>query len=95
MAVTITNDLIRSADIPPTAEFGDGGWTLTWLPGRVLTGSQAAAMEIAEAASQMPAACRPGVHDEGFWSRVDARAGQFGLAGPAARIRASAVARAE
>ena len=70
MAVTITNHLIRSADTPHAAEFGDGGWTVTWLPSLVLTEGQAA-MEI-EAASQIPAGCDLGVYDEEFWSRVDA-----------------------
>ncbi len=64
MAVTITNHQIRSADTPPTAGLGDGGWTVTWLPGRVLTEGQAAAREIA-GAGQIPAGCGPGVHDEG------------------------------
>ena len=72
MALTITNHLIRSADTPLAAEFGDGGWTVTWLSGRVLTEGQAAAMEIAEAASQVPAGHGPEVCDEGFWSCVDA-----------------------
>ena len=92
MAVTITNDLIRSADTPPTAGPGGGGWTVTWLPGRVLTEGQAAAMEIAGAASQIPAGCGPGVHDEGLWSRADGRVGRFGVTGPAAHIQASGVA---
>ena len=91
MALTITNHLIRCADTPHAAELGDGGWTVTWLPGRVLTEGQAAAMEIAEAASQIPAGCDREVYDEGFWSRVDARAGQLGLAGPAAIMQASGV----
>jgi hypothetical protein len=60
-------------------------------PGRVLTEGQAAAMEIAEAASQIPADCDPEVYDEGFWSPVDARAGQLGLTGPAAVMQASEV----
>ena len=76
MALTIANHLIRSADAPHTAELGDGGWTVTWLPGRVLTeGQAAAAMEIAGAASQIPAGCGPEVYDGGFWSRVGAWAG--------------------
>ena len=29
------------------------------------------------------------VYDEGFWSRVDAWAGQFGLTGPAGIVQAS------
>ena len=36
MALTITNHQIRSADTPHTAEPGDGGWIVTWLPGRGL-----------------------------------------------------------
>jgi len=32
MALTITDHLIRRSDTPHTAELGDGGWTLTWLP---------------------------------------------------------------
>ena len=95
MAVTITNHLICSADTPPAAELGDGGWTVTWLPGRVLTEGQAAAMEIAEAASQIPADCDPEVSDGGFGFRVDAWAGQPGLTGPAAVMQPSGVPGAE
>lgn len=72
MALTITNQLIRCADTPHAAGPGDGGWTVTWLPGRVLTAGQAAAMEIAGAASQIRAGCHPEVSGEGFWSPVDA-----------------------
>ena len=43
------------------------------------------------AASQIPADCNPEVHGEGFWSRVDARAGQPGLTGPAGIVQASEV----
>ena len=43
------------------------------------------------AASQIPADCNPEVYDEGFWSRVDAWAGQFGLTGPAGIVQASEV----
>ena len=63
MALTITNDLIRSADTPH-GRARRLGWTVTWLPGRVLTEGQAAAREIA-GARQIPAGCGPGVHDEG------------------------------
>jgi hypothetical protein len=34
---------------------------------------------VEDAASQIPADCNPEVDDEGFWSRVDVWAGQFGL----------------
>ena len=95
MALTTTNHLIRSADAPHTAGLGDGGWTVPWLPGRVLTEGQAAAIETAEAASQIPADCNPEAYNEGFWPRVDAWAGQFGLTGPAAIMQASEVPGAE
>ena len=85
------NRLIRSADAPHTAGFGDGGAIVTWLPGRVLTGGRAAVIEAAGAASRIPADCNPEVYDEGFWSRVDAWAGQFGLSGPAAIVLPSEV----
>jgi hypothetical protein len=89
MALTITNHLIRSADAPYTAGFGDGGGIVIRLPGRVLTGGRAAAIEAAGAASQIPADCNPEVYDEGFWSRVDAWAAQLGLTGPAGVVQAS------
>src|SRR5579863_6158358 len=38
-----------------------------------------------------PAGCNPEVYDEGFWSRVDAWVGQFGLTGPAGIVQASEV----
>jgi hypothetical protein len=91
MALTITNDLVRSADAPHTAGFGDGGGIMIWLPGRVLTGGRAAAIEASGAASQIPADCNPEVYDEGFWSRVDAWAGQLGLTGPVGIVQASEV----
>ena len=59
------------------AGFGGGGIVI-WLPGRVLTGGRAAAIEGTGAASQIPADCNPEVYDEGFWSRVDAWVGQLG-----------------
>jgi len=82
MAVTITNHQIRSADIAHTAKLGGGGWSVTWLPGRRLTDGQATAIQIAGAASQIPADCCPEVYHEGSWSRVDAWAGQRGLTEP-------------
>jgi hypothetical protein len=42
MGLTITIHLIRCADAPPTAGLGDGGGTVTWLPGRA---GRAAAVE--------------------------------------------------
>ncbi len=45
MGLTITIHLIRCADAPHTAGLGDGGETVTWLPGRVLTAGRAATVE--------------------------------------------------
>jgi len=61
------------------------------LPGRVLTGGRAAAIKAAGPASQVLADGRPEVYGEGFWSRVTAWAGQFGLTGPAGVVQAPAV----
>ena len=87
MALTITNHLVRCADAPHTAGFGDGGGIVIWLPGRVLTAGRAAAIEAAGAASQIPADCNPEVYDEGFWSRVDAGPASSALPDPPALCR--------
>jgi hypothetical protein len=91
MALTITNHLIRSADTAHTAELGDGGGTVTWLPGRVLTEGRAAAIETAEAASQFPAGCNPEVYDEGFWSPRGCLGRPARPYGPAGIMQASEV----
>ena len=91
MALTITNHQIRSADTPHTAELGDGGWTVTWLPGRGLTEGQAAAIKTAGAASQIPADCHPEVYDEGFWSPRGCLGRPAWPYGPAAIMQASEV----
>ena len=91
MVLAITNHLVRSADAPHTAGFGDGAGIVIWLPGGVFTGGRAAAIEGAGAASKIPADCNPEVNDEGFWSRVDAGAGQLGLTEPVGIVQASGV----
>jgi hypothetical protein len=48
MALTITNYQICSTDFPQPAGLG-GGWSVTWMSGRVLPEGQAAAMQTAEA----------------------------------------------
>jgi hypothetical protein len=87
MALTITNHLIRRADAPHTAGLGDGGGTVTWLPGSMLTEGRAAVTRTAGVASQILADCNPEVYDEGFWPGADARASRLGLTGPAALCR--------
>ena len=53
---TVTDKLICSTDTPHTAERSGIGWTVTRLPGRVLTPSQTeAAMNIAEERGTIPA----------------------------------------
>ena len=64
--------------------------SVTWLPGRVLTGGRAAAIETAGAASQIPADCHPEVYDEGVLV-PRGRLAQFGVAGPAGIVLASEV----
>ena len=91
MALTITSHLVRSADAPHTAGLGDGGGTVTWLPGRVLTEGRAAVIRTAEVARQIPADCNLEVYGEGFRSGTDARASRLGLAGPARMVQASEV----
>jgi hypothetical protein len=95
MALTITNHLIRSADALHTAGLGDGGGTVTWLPGRMLTEGRAAVIRTAEVASQVPADSNPEFYDEGFWPGADARASRLGLTGPAGIVPASEVPGAE
>ena len=53
---TVTDRLLCSTDTSHTSERSGSGWTVTWLPGRVLTPSQAeAAMNIAEELGTIPA----------------------------------------
>ena len=60
MALTITNHQIRSTDTPHTAGLGDGGWTVTWLPGRGLTEGQAAAIRDRRGGQSDPGRLPPG-----------------------------------
>ena len=91
MALTITDHPIRSADAPHTAGLGDGGGTVTWLPGRVLTGGRAAAVETAGAGQPGPGRLQPG----GVRRGVLVPRGRLGRparpCGPAAIMQASEV----
>jgi hypothetical protein len=58
--------------------------------GKALTPRQAlAAMEIADAAGQVPAECDAEVYDDEFWSRIDVWAAELGLSGRDAVARVS------
>ena len=81
MAVTITDQAMRGTRTPHTAAAAiDGGWSVTWLPGRTLNRNQAiTAMTLAEHAGR-GAACQ----HVGTW------AGELGLTAAAAIAMASA-----
>jgi hypothetical protein len=91
MALTITNHLIRSADTAYTDELGDGGGSVAWLPGRVLTQGRAVAIETAGGGQPDPGRWRPG----GVRRRVLVPRGRLGRPvrpyGPAAVMQASEV----
>jgi hypothetical protein len=95
MTLTVTDRLIRSPDTPHQAEVigqtEDADlWAVSWLPGKALTPRQAlAAMEIADAAGQVPAECDAEVYDDEFWSRIDVWAAELGLSGRDAVARVS------
>jgi hypothetical protein len=76
MTMTITQTAIRSRDTRHAACQARGGsWTVTWLPGRALTRSQAiTAMLIAEATARGPV-------DGRAWLHVCAWAAELGLTG--------------
>jgi hypothetical protein len=94
MVLTITSRLIRSSTTSHTAELEGqalaDAWSVSWLPGRILTGRQAAAaMEIADAVGQIPDDCDPEVYDDKFWDRVESFSAELGLPGPTAVMWAS------
>ncbi len=99
MALMITGKMIRSDGTRHTAELvraGAGGaWRVSWLPGRVLTRSQATtAMMIARALGRIPAAAGPLAYGGRLRGRVDSWAAELGLAGPTAVAWASEPLRA-
>jgi hypothetical protein len=79
MTLTITSQVIRGTGTHHVAAAtSEGGWAVTWLPGRTLTRSQAiTAMLFAQAAVQDPAADRA-------WPHVGAWAAELGLSGSVA-----------
>jgi len=77
---TITDKTMRSTDTAHTAEAVDGGWAVTWLPGRVLTRNQAVtAMQLAAAVGR-----GVGLHDDPIWPHLEGWAQELGLSGPRA-----------
>jgi hypothetical protein len=85
MSLKITGTAMTSTQTRHTARAPDGGgWELSWLPGRILTQSQAVtAMTIAEVAA---------THDltnnaDPMWPHIDEWAAELGMSGPAAVAR--------
>ena len=94
--LTITDQIMRSPFTRHTAKAWlvpdeSAMWSVTWLPGRVLTRDQAeAAMSIAELVGQISPAAGPEAYDDDtFWSHVDSWAAELGLSGANAVVRAS------
>ncbi|HEY6792064.1 MAG TPA: hypothetical protein VI365_32595 [Trebonia sp.] len=82
-ATEMTSDLTRH-----TAHAIEGGWEVTWLPGRVLTQGQAVtAMLLAETV----AARIDDLADNGhpLWGHIDGWAAELGISGPHAVAESS------
>jgi hypothetical protein len=87
---TVTDKLIWSSCTPHTAALAGNGWTVTWLPGRVLTRSQAeAAMAIAEEVGTIPAGADPEAYNDVVWDCINGWASRLGLSGRDAVARVS------
>lgn len=90
MGTRITDREMTSNKTRHTARAGaDGGWEVTWLPGRVLTHSQAVtAMTIAES---LVLAIPDGLldRDNPVWRHIDQWAAELGISGPHAVAEAS------
>jgi hypothetical protein len=85
MATTITDRLMRSTSTPHTARRTDDGWEVSYLPGRILTRSQAtSAMLIAVRAGH-----GTGLHDHQNWQHINTWAAELGLTGPDAITKAT------
>lgn len=95
MAITITDATMRSDQTPHTASYRAAGispdadangvhpavmgWTVTWLPGRVLDRSQAVtAMTLAEESARLGSDLVPGHR---MWAFTESWAGELGLTG--------------
>jgi hypothetical protein len=85
MSLTITESAMTCAHTAHTARALDGGWAVSWLPGRVLTRDQAVtAMTIAEVASGGLAGNR-----DRLLTHLHSWASELGLTGPDALNRVS------
>lgn len=79
----MTSDLTRHA-----ARAADGGWAVSWLPGRTLTRDEAiTAMTIAEAVAEHADDLADPAHK--LWWHMNGWAAELGLSGPCAVAEAS------
>ena len=84
--IKITATLISSPATPHTAMASGDGWEVSWLPGQTLTRNQAiTAMVIASIVGDGGV----GLADDPIWPHVDGWAGELGLPGADAVVRAS------
>jgi hypothetical protein len=87
MVLTITDKIMRSDQTAHTAAPSGDGWSVTWLPGRLMDrGSAVIAMTLADLASEGDGI---GLSDDPRWPEVDALAAALGLGGRAAVVRVS------
>jgi hypothetical protein len=76
--------------VTPSAALAGDGWTVTWLPGRVLSRSQAeAAVAIAEEVGTIPAGADPEAYNDVVWDCINGWASRLGLSGRDAVARVS------
>jgi hypothetical protein len=88
LGTKISDGEMSSDQTRHTARAAGGGWTVTWLPGRVLTRDQAiTAMTIAEVAAAHDWAIDGGA--DPIWLHVDSWAAELGISGPHAVAEAS------
>jgi hypothetical protein len=87
MALTVTSKLMRSTETSHIGRFTDGGWTVSWLPDRVLSEDDAGvAMVIAETAAG--GIWQP---DDPRWPALEALASRLGLTGGGAVMLVTSV----
>ena len=84
--IRITDTHMSSPDTPHTATATEGGWEVSWLPGRTLDRNQATtAMVIAHTVGGRGV----GLSEDPVWPFLENWAAELGLTGPDAVARAS------
>lgn len=82
MSIDITDDQMNCNATGHAARRSEGGWQVSWLPGRALTRNQAiTAMTLGEAAARNP---QPG---DRIWPNAEAWAAELDLPSAAAAVR--------